>query len=193
MIFMNRYKVIFFSFIASLWFIFSNVLVYVIHKLMKNDIFDKSLVFVHFVTGTWLIMIGTSQLSSAASNAKLHKSLGKYFLISIYASSLVSFITSFKFNTIANTIFYIPSSNYALTLLICGIVTYYFAINKNYESHQNWALRTYILTIFAWLYQLMSVLNFNKWIIHYSHGWLLTILPLLFSEFFVFLISQYPS
>lgn len=85
---------------------------------------------------------------------KLHRSLGKIYLLSCFLTSLGGLGFIFVKGTIGGLLMDLGFSIYGVTMLVCTFMTYQKAREKNFIAHRQWALRLFSLAIASWLYRM---------------------------------------
>ncbi|NBL65603.1 DUF2306 domain-containing protein [Flavobacterium sp. NST-5] len=103
----------------------------------------------HITAGGGSIILGLIQFwkKLRTSSWKLHRVIGFLYLLAVLLSSLCAVVLAF-------TVSYEIGFPYAFSLQVwvsiwisSTLLAYYFAIRKNFKLHQEWMVRSYIVTI----------------------------------------------
>lgn len=103
----------------------------------------------HITAGGGSILLGLVQFwkKLRTSSWKLHRVIGLFYLLAVLTSSVCAVILAF-------TVSYEISWAYAFSLQVwvsvwisATALAYYFALRKNFKLHQEWMVRSYIVTI----------------------------------------------
>ena len=123
---------------------------------LVHDTSPKLLIFIHFIGGIVINILGPIQVSSR----KYHKQLGKIFIISSYITSLAGLLFIFVRGTVGGTIMSMFFFIYGLLMLYYTYNTYYYAVRKDFTKHMIFAIRLLSFTYGSMIYRLLYTYHY---------------------------------
>lgn len=104
----------------------------------------------HTLTGAACLAAGALQLRSTsrtiAKNPRVHKVLGRVYLIASWATSLVGVVVAAGFDVGASAI--LAFTLEAVLWLVASALAYRYARRHRYAQHGRWMIRSYALALF---------------------------------------------
>jgi uncharacterized membrane protein len=112
----------------------------------------------HLLGGVTAILIGPFQFSSKFRNRylKLHRNLGKVYIIAIVVGSLCAMCMSFTVAPQVNIAWSIALFFLALPWLICVLMAYRMIRLKRIPQHREWMIRSYVVTFAFVLFRFLE-------------------------------------
>lgn len=100
----------------------------------------------HITSGTVAVLIGPLQFSRRLRqhNLQLHRVLGRIYLIAVLCGAIGAF--RMAIDTTFGWAFGFSLFSMALVWSTCGLMAYYAVRQKQIQMHQEWMVRTYIVT-----------------------------------------------
>jgi uncharacterized membrane protein len=138
---------------ASLYFLFRNVPRYFVSENgFTNDMLPfKSSFLIHFIAGTIMLLAAPIQFISTIRKKmpKVHRYLGRVYVISVVISALVAIYISIDKMIFAEGVITFATGliGLAVASLVTTLTAYAMIRNRNYEQHREWMIRSYIVTL----------------------------------------------
>lgn len=118
----------------------------------------------HLLGGALALIIGPLQFSSKFRNRflKVHRNLGKVYIIGIIIASLCAVYMSFYVAPQVNVSWSISLFVMALVWLVCVLMAYRAVRLRRIPQHQDWMLRSYIITLGFVLFRILNESSFVR-------------------------------
>ena len=144
----------------------------------------------HLLGGMTAILIGPFQFSSTFRNRylKVHRTMGKIYLIAILIGSTCAFYMSFTVATNFNNAWSIALFFLAVPWLLTTLMAYRMIRLKRITQHREWMIRSYVVTFAFVLFRYIYESNFASYIIEDNAQraptviWVSWAIPLLITE-----------
>jgi uncharacterized membrane protein len=158
---------------------------------LLNDGFWKPVFYAHIYFGGVALLCGWSQFlkSSRSKYLKLHRFLGKIYVITVLLSGIAGLYLAF--HATGGAIASFGFGILALLWLTTTSIAFIFIQKKQIEKHQHWMIRSYALcfaavTLRLWIPFFQAVLHFEFVEGYRIIAWLCWVPNLLFAEWIIF-------
>ena len=110
----------------------------------------------HFLAGGVILLLGSIQLVDwiRIKYPSVHRGIGKLYLVSSLVASIGGLIFIAIRGTVGGLMMDIGFSIYGMLMFLATVLTYRYAVKRQFERHSAWALRLYALAIGSWLYRM---------------------------------------
>lgn len=121
----------------------------------------------HLIGGMTALLIGPFQFSSSFRNRylKVHRTLGKIYIVAIIIGSLCAFYMSFTIAPKFNSAWSIALFFLALPWLVCVLMAYRMIRLKRIPQHKEWMIRSYVVTFAFVLFRYIEESTFASYLI----------------------------
>lgn len=111
---------------------------------------------IHFVTGSLLLSLGSIQFINIVRVRfpLFHKIMGRIYVLASIATAVGGLVFIVINGTIGGLMMDVGFALYGVLLLVSAIQTIRKAKDRDFKSHQLWAMRLYALAIASWLYRM---------------------------------------
>ncbi len=111
---------------------------------------------IHFAAGGLILILGSFQLVGKIriQYPKLHHWVGRFYITACILAAIGGLIFIIINGTIGGFIMDLGFSLYGILMLLSAIAAIHFARSRNFQKHQEWAMRLYSLAIGSWLYRM---------------------------------------
>lgn len=182
----------FLSLLISVYFIYESSRFFQLTREILGKYFDIKWVLIgHIIGGSLSLLIGLFQLwdKFRTWNWKLHRNLGKIYIIAVFTAGLCALY-------LASTVAFQVNWMYAFSLhilasvwLLATIIAYWSAIRKKFKMHEEWMIRSYIITVAFVAQSLSFKLPFISELGSFAETaptiiWTSWTVPLFFAEFY---------
>jgi uncharacterized membrane protein len=147
--------------------------------------------FAHILLGAVALLTGWSQFSTwiRNKNLRLHRTLGKIYLISVSISGVAGLYIAFY--ATGGYITMVGFSGLAIAWLFTTLIAYRKILDKNIDQHRYWMLRSYALcfaavTLRIWLPLLQFAVGMEFILAYRIISWLCWVPNLIIAEAMVF-------
>ena len=116
------------------------------HPLRPHHLFLRDMLLPHLAFGCIAMFAGPLQFSSRlrTRHMRLHRVLGHLYAWSIFVSAPLATIMPLRLH---QDHFYVAGTfSHAGTWLICTVVAYVLALNRQVQAHRQWMVRSYAMT-----------------------------------------------
>ena len=148
--------------------------------------------FGHVVGGIVALLVGPFQFWKGLRmrNLKLHRNLGKVYVISILVGGLCSTILAWTSAVAIHWTWAISLQSLALVWLLTVIVAFLKIKQKNIASHQRWMVRSYVATFGFVIFRILMDLPVVQAVGNFvetgpTMGWLAWTIPMMIVEPFL--------
>lgn len=116
----------------------------------------------HLLGGMTALLIGPFQFSSSFRNRylKVHRTLGKIYIVAIIIGSLCAIYMSFTVAKQVNTAWSIALFFLATPWLVCVLMAYRMIRLKRIPQHKEWMIRSYVITFAFVLFRYIDESSF---------------------------------
>lgn len=122
-------------------------------KLTREELgkyFDVKWVLIFHITGGGIALLSGPFLlweKFRNGNLKLHRLLGKVYLVSVFVSGFLAVYLSLTTAYAVNWAYAFSAQVWASVWLSASFAAYYFVINKKIKLHKEWMMRSYMVSL----------------------------------------------
>ena len=111
---------------------------------------------IHFAMGAIILILGSIQFIPRfrINYPHIHRFFGKIYIGASFLTAVGGLTFILVSGTIGGAVMNVGFALYGILMLISTIQTYRFARAKQFETHNEWAMRLYALAIGSWLYRM---------------------------------------
>ncbi len=108
----------------------------------------KWILIAHITAGGGALILGIIQFwkKLRTYSWKLHRIIGFLYLLAILVSSFCAVVLAFTTAYELNTSYAISAQVWAIVWISCTVLAYYYILKKKFLLHQEWMIRSYIVT-----------------------------------------------
>jgi len=120
---------------------------------MCCDYKQKIPIYIHFIGGVIVMIIEPIQFYRLAS----HKITGIIYVISCILSAIGGLIFIMFNGTVGGLGMSIPFTVYGILMIVYPLITWYYAIQKNYDQHERWVTRLFLIENGSMIYRMINI------------------------------------
>lgn len=121
---------------------------------MCCDYIQKIPIYLHFIGGILVMIIEPFQFLRLGS----HKITGTIYIFSCILSAVGGLIFIAFNGTVGGKGMSIPFTIYGILMIIYPLITWYYAKQRNYEQHQKWVIRLFLLENGSMIYRMLNLI-----------------------------------
>ena len=119
--------------------------------------FSTAALTIHLLAAVTLLLMGNIQILSVVRKKapNVHRWCGRIYVSCAFLAGLFGTLYVLVHGTAGKTVQNIGFGLYGVITLISAALTYYYiAIKKDRDTHSQWGIRTYVLSLGSWLYRM---------------------------------------
>jgi hypothetical protein len=123
---------------------------------------------IHLIGAAYMAMAGAFQLVKYIRKhyPAFHRWVGRGYILASMIASLGALTFIFTKGDYGGRPADYAFATYGITFFISGVMTYYFARQRNWTNHRLWAWRLYSLSLAAWIYRF----DYHYWLAFFGDG-----------------------
>ena len=161
---------------------------------LSDDIWERLPMFIHFIGGSIISVVGTFQLTNYFWKTRIHPYTGILYVNGVILASSGGLIYILVNGTIGGLCMDVAFATNGIILFIYAMITAYFAVKRQTDRHLRWAIRLYVLGTSSAFYRVLyyvtcfimncRYVNFRGPLDH-VYDWIYFLIPMAISEIYL--------